>query len=434
MQSAVLRTAVHMSGALIAIGGASPVDSVPGKPTNLLAVGSAGQVTLTWDAPGFAGTTPITDYNVYYRVLGGSIWTAFDNGTSTALSAVIPGVDGTFYEYYVEAINSIGPSLPSSVTSGRAGVPATRPAQVTNVQITPGDGELVITWDAPADGGSPITDYLVEYRQVGSGSWLELVDAVSFATSRTIGSLSVGTEYESQIYAINDEGTGDPSTVVSELTNDVPAQPVAPTLTSGNAQLLADGAAPADGGSAITDFEWQYSTDDVNFTTFSDGVSTDTAATITSLTNGTLYYIRRRAVNANGPGAWSPSNSETPADVSFLVDHDFSSDPGYIFGGGANITGGTLNLPAANDNGRFLFPSTAGNDYRIRFDVSGLNGGQLVIYMGTWSSGTAGSVHTVGADGSVDVTLTMHNNYAGFRVLKTATTGGTIDNLTVEEV
>jgi len=67
--------------------------------------------------------------------------------------------------------------------------------------------------------------------------------------------------------------------------------------------------APTAGASDITDYTIQYSTDDSNWTTFDDGVSTSTTATVTGLTSGTTYYFRVAAVNSSGTGDFSSSSS-----------------------------------------------------------------------------------------------------------------------------
>ena len=67
--------------------------------------------------------------------------------------------------------------------------------------------------------------------------------------------------------------------------------------------------APTAGGSEITDYIIQYSTDDSTWSTFDDGTSTDTTATVTCLTNDTTYYFRVAAVNSSGTGDFSSSSS-----------------------------------------------------------------------------------------------------------------------------
>jgi hypothetical protein len=90
----------------------------------------------------------------------------------------------------------------------------------------------------------------------------------------------------------------------------VPGQPTALSATSHvNTQSVLTWTAPSrNGGSSITDYVVQYSTSatfDSAVTTFTDGVSASTGATVTGLTNGTTYYFRVAAVNSVGTGAYS---------------------------------------------------------------------------------------------------------------------------------
>ncbi|MCU0273940.1 MAG: fibronectin type III domain-containing protein, partial [Acidimicrobiales bacterium] len=86
--------------------------------------------------------------------------------------------------------------------------PATAPAAPGAVTAVSGDGDLAVAWTAPASGGTPIRDYVVEYRIQGSGGWLTAADGVSTTTSATIGGLTNGTAYEVRVRAVNAVGTG----------------------------------------------------------------------------------------------------------------------------------------------------------------------------------------------------------------------------------
>ena len=96
----------------------------------------------------------------------------------------------------------------------------------------------------------------------------------------------------------------------------VKAPPSAPqnlTATAGNKQVVLSWTAPSSPGSSpITDYIVEYSTDNSTWTVFNDGVSTNTTATVTGLTNGTLYYFRVAAVNTVGTGKYSNTASATP--------------------------------------------------------------------------------------------------------------------------
>ncbi|MGI9255325.1 MAG: fibronectin type III domain-containing protein [Salinispira sp.] len=105
----------------------------------------------------------------------------------------------------------------------------------------------------------------------------------------------------------------------------------APTLESGNAILTAAWTAPDDGGSAITGYELQYRTGGGAWTEMSSGIGTNTSHTITGLTNGNTYEVQVRAVNAQGPSAWSTSATATPAAVPAAPDTPtLESDTGQI--------------------------------------------------------------------------------------------------------
>jgi hypothetical protein len=98
-----------------------------------------------------------------------------------------------------------------------------------------------------------------------------------------------------------------------------PSAPSAPTslfASGGNAQASLTWTAPAsDGGTAITDYAVQFSSNGGStWNTFADGTSTATSATVTGLTNGTAYVFRVAAVNAAGTGAYTAaSSSVTPS-------------------------------------------------------------------------------------------------------------------------
>ncbi len=99
-----------------------------------------------------------------------------------------------------------------------------------------------------------------------------------------------------------------------------------PSGTAGDTEVSLSWTAPAtDGGSLITDYLVQYSSDDgINWTTFDDGISTSTSSTVTELANGMTYVFRVAARNAAGTGPYSsPSSSVKRPD---LTDVTLGSD------------------------------------------------------------------------------------------------------------
>ncbi len=97
----------------------------------------------------------------------------------------------------------------SATTEGVVGPPAA-PASLT---AAPGDGQVALTWQAPAsDGGAPITGY--EYRQSADGGttwqpdWTAIADSDDETTGHTVDGLTNDTQYTFEVRAVNAVGTG----------------------------------------------------------------------------------------------------------------------------------------------------------------------------------------------------------------------------------
>ncbi|MGI9256439.1 MAG: BspA family leucine-rich repeat surface protein [Salinispira sp.] len=92
----------------------------------------------------------------------------------------------------------------------------------------------------------------------------------------------------------------------------VPDAPAAPTLYAGTGRIVARWTEPEyTGGSAITGYELIYREVGVTAWTDASGI-TGTDHTITGLTNGAIYQVQVRAINAEGAGPWSPPATESP--------------------------------------------------------------------------------------------------------------------------
>lgn len=120
-----------------------------------------------------------------------------------------------------------------------------------------------------------------------------------------------------QIFLVTDQA-GNPLVRNTETgnTTTTPSAPTGVSGTAGDSQVSLSWTSPAsNGGSTITDYVVQYSSNSgSSWTTFSDGTSTSTSATVTGLTNGTAYVFRVAAVNSVGTGSYSTaSSSVTPA-------------------------------------------------------------------------------------------------------------------------
>lgn len=120
-------------------------------------------------------------------------------------------------------------------------------------------------------------------------------------------------------YVIEYGGNGETVLKQASTTFDVGA-PTAPlqvtglSVTTGDSKLTLSWTAPGSGGSAITDYVIEQSTDGGStWSTLSDGTSTATSYVVTGLTNGSSYSFRVSATNVIGTGTVSSSASGTPA-------------------------------------------------------------------------------------------------------------------------
>ena len=127
------------------------------SPTGASVTATAGTVTVTSSFPisptgasvaVSAGSVTVTTGAVAISPTGASV--AVTAGTVT----VAPGA---------VAISPVGASV--AVSAGSVTVSgASVPAAVADLAGTAGDGQVVLTWSAPDDGGDTITDYIVQYR------------------------------------------------------------------------------------------------------------------------------------------------------------------------------------------------------------------------------------------------------------------------------
>ncbi len=211
--------------------------------------------------------------------------------------------------------------IPASPAPEVAVTFADAPASLT---ATRGNGQVGLSWKAPAsNGGSAITDYVVQSSADGGRTWKAFAHKAFAATTMTVTGLANGTGYLFRITAVNGIGTGP----FTDLTPAVvpatfPGTLTALTATRGNGQAGLTWKAPASsGGSAITDYLVQSSTDGGRtWKAFAHKASAATTIPVTGLVNGTGYLFRIAAVNDVGTGAFTtPTVAVVPATLPGIV-------------------------------------------------------------------------------------------------------------------
>ena len=270
------------------------VTDKPGAPTNVVAeaVGATG-ARVTFEAPASNGS-PITGYRLYDS-----------NGAKIAdcpnTVCEVNGLrTGQQYSFAVSAVNEQGES--ARTTSNEitlSGVPD-RPG---GPSVTPGDGELTMTWDAPNNNGSPITGYTV-YATAATGS---RTCTTSGARTCTISGLVNDQNYTVTVVATNANGNSQASPGVNGTPKATRRGPDQPVITSASAQQH-------DGNGALATITWSLGSSgsagwgqtivSVNGTTKT--LSGGTTSTQMTVPYGVALTVYVTVSNTNGDTATSP--------------------------------------------------------------------------------------------------------------------------------
>lgn len=209
----------------------------------------------------------------------------------------------------------------------------TVPSAPTIVNSTPFSTSIQIDFTQSSNGGSPITNYEYLFTDLSGAVFTPFSPTVTTSPVTVTGLIS-GQTYYIQIRAVNAVGPGPGSDTIVETTLDVPGEPTNLSAITGDTSIQINFTQPSDGGSPITNYEYSLN-GGVSWTGFSPS-TTSSPVTISGLTNGTVYDIKLRAVNAIGAGTASsqisiapiPSNSFDPADIAGInlwLDGQYSS-------------------------------------------------------------------------------------------------------------
>ena len=271
-------------------------------------------------------------------------------------------------------------------------------------------GQVELSWLGPIkDGGGVVTKYDVEYS-TDQSSWTTSLDSSSnpsnnpALTSRVVSGLTNGTLYHFRVYAINAVGRGPPSGTASATPATVPDAPTHLTAsrTGVSGQVELSWLGPYNGGSVVTKYDVEYSTDQSSWTTSLDSPSNPsnnpalTSRVVSGLTNGTLYHFRVYATNEIGRGPYSAVVSATPSTVPYAP-KNLKAIPGnaqVYLSWSAGLDGGS---PITNYMVAYRLSSNTGGGWSVQYSMT-----TLTIYFLKNGSSYDFQVSAINASGQGD--------------------------------
>lgn len=275
--------------------------TTPMPPLNVVASPGDGSAVVSWSAPASDGGDPITGYQVTAAPGGASC-------TTTGLQCTVSGLaNAVAYTFTVTASNAAGasaPSTPSNSVTPNGGTQV--PGAPTNIVVAVANASLVVSWSAPANGGSAITGYTAT---AAAGKTCTTTDLTC-----TITGLSNGTTYTVTVSAANALGTGPTFPGVAGKPGAVPGAPASFKATPGDTSATFGWSNGSNNGYTITSTD-VYASDGTWLCTAS---GTGTNCTANGLTNGSIYTAYAVAKNELGAGAPSASVTVKPAVCTIL--------------------------------------------------------------------------------------------------------------------
>jgi titin len=252
---------------------------------------------------GANGGDAISD--VEYTLDNGTTWLQQSSASAQSPLTITGLTNGVSYSVKLRAVNSQGAGDDSAASTG---MPAGVPSAPTITSITRGNASATVVFNLGATNGAAISN--IEYSIDNGNTWTTRSPA-SDISPLTLSNLVNGTSYGVRVRSLNAMGTSSPSTSFSVTPA---APPEAPTITSvigEDSRAVVAFVPNGDGGDAITNYA--YSTNNgATWTTLSPS-STQSPIVIPSLTNGTTYNVRLRAINTVSESEPSTTSAVMPS-------------------------------------------------------------------------------------------------------------------------
>ena len=276
---------------------------------------ASGTVTVVYSTADGTATAP----DDYTAVTDGSV--SITTGDTEAAIRISITDDNTHEEtetFSVTLTSAQGATLGTNVVKTVSIVDDDNrpPGPPLNLSATPGDDQVTLSWDPPANANAlnvDIGDYQYRYKTDGDYSGWTTVSGGDAARSVTVPSLTNGTPHTFQVRAENRGGSpdGEPAEVTATPTATAPGPPQTLEASAGDAEVTLSWLAPSsDGGATITSYQYRYKTTG-NYSGWStvNGGGAARSVTVSSLANGTPHTFQVRAVNSAGDGTASTATA-----------------------------------------------------------------------------------------------------------------------------
>ncbi|KAK6485023.1 titin-like [Huso huso] len=311
----------------------------PGEPTGPIRIDEldATSVTISWDPPEKDGGATISGYVVEQRDAHRPGWLPVSESVTRTTFKYTRLTEGTEYCFRVAAANrfGIGSFLQSEIVKCKSIISIPGPPGKPEVFDISRDG-MTVSWYPPEeDGGSQVTGYIIERKEVRAERWVRANKvAVTMTRYRSTG-LIEGLEYEHRVTAINARGTGKPSRssnpAVAMDPIEPPGKPQNPRVTDTTRTSVSLAWSPPDeeGGSKVSGYliEMQK-VDQYDWKKCNTTPTKICEYTLTHLPQGAEYRFRLIACNAGGPG--EPADVPGTVKITEMLEYpDFDLDPKY---------------------------------------------------------------------------------------------------------
>lgn len=317
----------------------APYVALPARPTGLTAAPADTQVSVTW--PAVPGATSYRIFRDGAQVGSGPASSFADTGLA----------NGTPYSYTIRAINAAGWSPLSDIVDA---TPAPALPGVPVLTVTPGDGQVTLSWTSSALATS--------YRIARDG----VAVATTTGTSWTATGLLDGTTYAWTVQALVGSLASPPSAPIVCIP--VATAPAAPT------------ALVAAAGDRLVTLTWAASPGATSYGVYRNGTKvaspTTTAYVDAALTNGASYSYAVVAFRDNSPAsALSTPVSAQPAAPPLAIPTGLTTTPGD-----ARVTLSWSAVPGATSYRVFRDGSQATNRVSTSWTDTGLVNGIAHTY------------------------------------------------------